>query len=84
MLTLIGNEPAVQLRVSVPETGETLTTREIEVLRLIAAGHGNPAIVDQLYISPHTVKRHVANLLDKLGASSRTQAAVRARELGII
>lgn len=84
LLTLIGNEPAVQPRVSVPETGETLTAREIELLRLIAAGHGNPSIADQLYISVHTVKRHVANLLDKLGASSRTQAAVRGRELGII
>lgn len=83
-LSLAGVGLAPQLRPSIPETGETLTTREIEVLRLIAAGYGNPAIADQLYISIHTVKRHVANLLDKLSASSRTQAAVRARELGII
>ena len=64
--------------------GPPLSPREVEVLGLIAAGCSNPEIAERLYISPHTVKRHVANLLDKLNATSRTQAAVRARELGIV
>lgn len=75
-LTEAGAPPAPELRIP-------LSPREVEVLQLIAAGHSNPEIAARLYISPHTVKRHVANLLDKLGATSRTQAAVRARELGI-
>lgn len=69
--------------VYVPETGARLTPREVEVLQLIAGGAANPAIAAQLFLSVHTVKRHVANLLAKLGVESRTQAAVRARELGI-
>lgn len=66
-----------------PGTGATLTPREVEVLRLIARGASNRAIADTLYISVHTVKRHVANLLVKLEVASRTEAAARARELGI-
>ena len=68
----------------VPETGEALTPREVEVLRLIAAGAGNAAIAEQLFISVHTVKRHVAHLFAKLAVDSRTQAAARARELGLV
>ena len=45
------------------------------LLRLIAAGHSNKMIARALGVSPHTVKRHVANILDKLGARSRSQAA---------
>ncbi len=69
--------------VRVPETGKTLTQREVQVLRLIAAGASNRAIAEQLVISEHTVKRHVSHILRKLNVSSRTQAAARARELGI-
>lgn len=61
-----------------------LTAREIDVLRLVASGSSNQDIADELFLSVHTVKRHVANLLSKLGASSRTQASARARELGIV
>ena len=52
-----------------------LSERECDVLRLIAAGHSNKMIARALGVSPHTVKRHVANILDKLGARSRSQAA---------
>jgi DNA-binding CsgD family transcriptional regulator len=70
--------------VPVPATGETLTAREIEVLRLLAAGASNNEIAARLFISGHTVKRHVANLLQKLDASSRTQAAARGRAMGLL
>lgn len=65
-------------------TGETLSPRELEVLRLIARGANNAAIAEQLVISLHTVKTHVAHILAKLGVASRTAAAVRARELEIV
>ena len=53
----------------------TLTARELEVLGCIAAGDSNKVIARALELSPHTVKRHVANILDKLGLVSRGQAA---------
>ncbi|MEP7297886.1 MAG: LuxR C-terminal-related transcriptional regulator [Burkholderiales bacterium] len=52
-----------------------LSTREREVLERIAAGDSNKLIARALDISPHTVKRHVANILDKLGLASRGQAS---------
>lgn len=55
-----------------------LTERELEVLKLIAAGASNKAIAQQLGISEATVKSHVSNLLSKLGLKSRTQAALHA------
>jgi LuxR family maltose regulon positive regulatory protein len=70
--------------VPVPETGETLTSREVEVLLLIAAGASNRAIADQLVVSERTVKSHITHILGKLGVSSRTQAAARARELRLV
>jgi LuxR family maltose regulon positive regulatory protein len=61
-----------------------LSARELEVLRLLAAGQPNQAIAEQLVISLETVKRHVTHVLDKLGAANRTQAVARARELGLL
>ena len=61
---------------------EPLTQREQEVLRLIVAGRTNRQIGTELYIAEETVKSHVVHILHKLGVSSRTQAAVRGRELG--
>lgn len=56
--------------------GDTpLSRRQTEVLRLVAAGHSNKAIARALGLSPHTAKRHVANILVKLGVRSRAQAA---------
>ncbi len=67
----------------VPATGEILSSREVEVLRLLTAGNSNRAIAKELFISPETVKSHVSHILRKLNVSSRTRAAIRAKELGI-
>jgi DNA-binding CsgD family transcriptional regulator len=63
---------------------QVLTARELEILRLIAAGLRNLEIADQLSISPATVKRHVANAYAKLDARHRTEALLRARALKIL
>jgi LuxR family transcriptional regulator, maltose regulon positive regulatory protein len=63
---------------------EPLSARELEVLRLLAAGAPNRAIAKQLVVTLDTVKRHVSNLLSKLGVVNRTQAVARARELGLL
>lgn len=60
-----------------------LTTRELEVLRLIAAGNSNQQIADELYLSRGTVKIHVTHILAKLGVSSRTAAADIAHRQGL-
>lgn len=52
-----------------------LTAREEQILARVAAGHSNKTIARTLDLSPHTIKRHVANILAKLGVSSRIQAA---------
>jgi LuxR family maltose regulon positive regulatory protein len=69
-----------------PPAGSTplLTARELVILRLIAAGLRNQEIARQLYISPATVKRHIANAYLKLGVSHRTEALVRANELKLL
>jgi len=61
---------------------EPLTQREEDVLRLIVAGRTNKQIGQELYITEETVKTHVAHILRKLDLTSRTQAAMRGRELG--
>lgn len=61
-----------------------LSPRELEVLALLAAGKPNQAIADELVIALDTVKRHVTNIFGKLAVSNRTQAVVRARELGLL
>jgi pimeloyl-ACP methyl ester carboxylesterase/DNA-binding CsgD family transcriptional regulator len=67
-----------------PEARPTgLSEREVEVLRLIAAGRSNQQIADALVISINTVARHVANILNKTGAANRTEAAVYARDKGL-
>ena len=63
---------------------EPLTAREIEILRLIAAGLRNQEIADQLFISQATVKRHIANAYGKLGARHRVEAISRANDLGLL
>lgn len=63
---------------------ETLTSREMEVLHLLAEGLSNRAIAQDLDISEHTVKFHVTAIMGKLNAQSRTEAVVRAMRLGLI
>ena len=63
---------------------ESLTPRELEVLRLLAEGKTNKAIAQELAVSSHTVKFHVTSLMGKLNAQSRTEAVVRATRLGLI
>lgn len=60
-----------------------LSERELDVLRLIARGATNKEIAAALFLAEGTVKNHVTNILTKLGVGDRTQAALRARELGI-
>lgn len=69
---------------ALPADADTLTVRELEVLRLIAAGLGNPEIALRLVVSVPTVKKHINNIFAKLQAQSRTQALVRAHERGLI
>jgi DNA-binding NarL/FixJ family response regulator len=61
-----------------------LTAREVEVLRLVAAGKTNRAIADELVISEHTVARHVQNMFAKLGVSTRTAASAYAFDRGLV
>ena len=65
-------------------TDDALTAREIDVLRLIAAGNANKNIADQLAIGEATVKAHVSNILSKLSANDRTHAVTIALQRGII
>lgn len=62
---------------------EPLSEREREILRLIAKGSSNREIADELFITEGTVKNHVTNILGKLDVRDRTQAALKARELGL-
>ena len=62
---------------------ETLSRREIEILRLVASGKSNQQVADDLVISRNTVQRHVSNILAKTGAANRTEAAVYARDKGL-
>ncbi|WIX91796.1 response regulator transcription factor [Amycolatopsis sp. DG1A-15b] len=61
-----------------------LSERELDVLRLLADGRSNREIAAALFLAEGTVKNHVTNVLGKLGARDRTQAALRARDLGLL
>jgi LuxR family maltose regulon positive regulatory protein len=63
---------------------EPLTSRELEVLQLIAAGDSNRTIADKLVITVRAVKKHTSNIYGKLNVHSRTQALARARQLGLL
>ena len=67
-----------------PERDSALTPREIQVLRLLAEGASNKSIARRLGISVHTVKFHVASLIDKFEAVGRTDAVTHAVRLGVI
>jgi LuxR family maltose regulon positive regulatory protein len=63
---------------------EPLTDRELEVLRLLAAGRRNRDIAAELVVTLETVKKHTSHIFDKLGAANRTEAVAHARRLGLI
>ena len=63
---------------------DPLTSRELEVLTMLAAGRSNQAIARELVVTLDTVKKHVGHVLGKLGAANRTEAVARARELSLI
>jgi ATP/maltotriose-dependent transcriptional regulator MalT len=66
------------------ERGEGLTAREAEILGLVAAGLGDAEIAARLFLSPHTVHRHVANIRTKMGAPSRAAAVAEATRQGML
>ena len=76
--------PDVAVELADHALDDALTSREIDVVRLIAGGHANKLIADQLGITEDTVKGHVKNILSKLGASDRTHAVTIALKRGII
>jgi DNA-binding NarL/FixJ family response regulator len=63
---------------------EPLSERELEILRLIAGGASNREIADTLFLAEGTVKNHVTNILGKLGVRDRTQAAIKAKDSGLV
>ncbi len=67
-----------------PGLAEPLTSRELEVLRLLAAGKPNQRLARDLVVALNTVKTHVTHVLGKLGAANHTQAGARARDVGLI
>ncbi|QUY40338.1 response regulator transcription factor (plasmid) [Acaryochloris sp. 'Moss Beach'] len=85
----VGEGEAVTIQGIDPEQAQLLqasplTERELEVLELIVGGHSNTEIAESLFLSMGTVKTHVRNILSKLCASDRTEAAVRALRSGLV
>jgi len=76
------NQVASNQKLPVSILADRLTEREIDVLRLVAKGFNNSDIASQLHLSEGTVRNHVSAILDKLGVSDRTQAAVIAIQHG--
>jgi LuxR family transcriptional regulator, maltose regulon positive regulatory protein len=73
-----------QTAAAIPGLVEPLTSREQQVLRLVAVGRANRDIAAELVVTLDTVKRHVTHILAKLGAANRTEAVAQARELNLI
>ena len=76
--------PEASYEIAEHATDDALTPAEVAVLRLIAAGNANKQIADQLNVTEETVKSRVKNILSKLGANDRTQAAMIGLKRGII
>jgi DNA-binding NarL/FixJ family response regulator len=76
--------PEIAVEMAEHHTDDTLTDREIEVLKRVAAGNSNKIVADNLSISEETVKGHMRSILSKLGANDRTHAVTIALKRGII
>ena len=81
VLESVSAEPAAQAH---SPAGNPLTGREVEVLRLVAEGLTNQEIAERLFLSDHTVHRHLANILNKLSVGSRAAAVARATREGLV
>ena len=79
-----GDLPRSAISVAVDTHGEPLTSREREVLRLIASGLSNEEIAAQLTVGVSTIKKHINHMFSKLGVDSRTRAIVRAKEMNLL
>lgn len=75
---------AEPVRPAAEQLPEPLSERELEILRLLARGANNRQIASQLFLAEGTVKNYISTILDKLSVEDRTQAALRARELGLL
>lgn len=75
---------AAHLSAQAPGADASLSKRELEVLRLLAAGMSNTVIAETLTLSTGTVKTHVHNIAGKLGAANRTEAVANARKRGLV
>ena len=76
--------PEIAAELADHATNDELSPRQVDILRLIAAGNANKNIADQLNIGEATVKSHVTNILSKLGANDRTHAVTIGLKRGII
>lgn len=84
IMSQLSRVPAEAPKRSAQTLAEPLSERELAVLKLLADGRSNKEIGTRLNIAEGTVKNHMTNVLGKLGALDRTQAALKARELGLI
>ena len=82
---VIGRHPTAASSLAVgTDLVMALSERERQVLELLAVGKQNQEIADELYITRDTVKKHITHIFDKLGVANRTQATIRARDLGLL
>ncbi len=82
-LTIL-QEMAASAAAPTPAYPDGLTEREVEVLRLIASGHSNQKIADELFLSRYTIVRHISNIFGKIGAGNRAEAATYANRHGLV
>ena len=78
---LIQSDEDIQL---LPDVDHSLSPRELEVLQLLANGHSNGDIAEELFVSLSTVKSHVSNIYSKLEVKRRTQAIQKGKKLGLV
>jgi DNA-binding CsgD family transcriptional regulator len=77
VLSLLRPHLAEMVSASAPAYAERLTPRQVELMRLVAAGHSNAEIAAAMFVSPHTVRKHMENIFERLDVTSRTAAVAR-------